>query len=235
MTSNAPRFFPFLDVKFQGEAVSDYRRRPESWRIKFKMKSNNIKMYDKFSNLRIEMTINDPREFKVFKDVQHKDGTISKRWVPMGKSIANLYRYAEISKAANKRSLDSLQNIIPVKSLEKEIDKICSRKTVNGKTITGFNVWEPDTFQLFETISQGKYLIKGFTNQDIRAELFSKETDAKKQSGKTGRLLRKLREHGIIKKVPHSQRYLLTSKGRRITGALIEKKRKIYPELVAIG
>lgn len=56
-----------------------------------------------------------------------------------------------------------------------------------------------------------------------------------KQSGKTSRLLRKLREHGMIKKIPHSQRYLLTSNGRRITGALIETKRKIYPELAAIG
>lgn len=223
-----------LDAKFQGEAVSDYRRRPEGWRIKFKMKSNSIKMYDKFTSLRVEMTINDPKEFKVFKDVRHRDGTISKRWVPMGKSIANLYRYAEISKAANKRFLDSLQNIIPVKSLEKEINKICSRKKVNGKTITGFNVWEPDTFLLFESISQGKYLIKGFTNRDIRAELFCVKSDVKKQSGKTGRLLRKLREHGIIKKIPHSQRYLLTSNGRRIIGALIETKRKIYPELAAV-
>ena len=31
-----------LDPKFLGEAVSDYRKRPEGWRIKFKMKSNSI-------------------------------------------------------------------------------------------------------------------------------------------------------------------------------------------------
>ncbi|MDD3251674.1 MAG: hypothetical protein PHV18_03840 [Lachnospiraceae bacterium] len=108
-----------LDAKFLGESVSDYRKRPEGWRIKFKMKSNSIKMYDKFSCLRVEMTINDPKEFKVYKDVKHRDGTTSKRWVPMGKSIANLYRYAEISKVANKRFLDAMQNIIPQQSLEK--------------------------------------------------------------------------------------------------------------------
>lgn len=55
-----------LDPKFLGEAVSDYRKRPTGWGIKFKMKSNSIKMYDKFSCLRIEMTINDPKEFKVY-------------------------------------------------------------------------------------------------------------------------------------------------------------------------
>lgn len=85
-------------------------------------------MYDKCSCLRVEMTINDPKEFKNYKDVQHRDGSTSKCWVPMGKSIANLYRYAEISKAANKRFLDSMQNIIPQKSLEKEINSICGKK-----------------------------------------------------------------------------------------------------------
>ena len=117
-----------LDPKFLGEAVSDYRKRPEGWRIKFKMKSNSIKMYDKFSCLRIEMTINDPKEFKIYKDVQHRDGTTSKRWVPMGKSISNLYRYAEIARAANKRFLDSMCSILPVRSIEKEINSICGKK-----------------------------------------------------------------------------------------------------------
>jgi len=223
-----------LDTKFQGEAVSDYRKRPEGWRIKFKMKSNSIKMYDKFSCLRVEMTINDPREFKVYKDVNHKDGTTSKRWVPMGKSIANLYRYAEISRAANKRFLDAMQNIIPQKSLEKEVSEICEKKTVNGKTVTGYNVWSPETFSLFETISSGKYLIRGFANQDIRRELHQSNADTAKIRGKTSRTLAKLRAHGLIRKVPHSRRYLVSSKGRRVMGALIETKRRIYPELAAI-
>lgn len=144
-----------LDVKFLGEAVSDYRKCPTAWRIKFKMKSNSIKMYDKFSNLRIKMTINDPKEFKIYKDIHNRDGTTSKRWVPMGKSIANLYQYAEISKAANKRFLDSMQNIISVQSIEMEIN----------------DVWSPDVFRLFEEISDEKYLIRGFTNQNIQNSL----------------------------------------------------------------
>lgn len=36
-----------LDVRFLGEAISDYCKCPKGWRIKFKMKSNSIKMYDK--------------------------------------------------------------------------------------------------------------------------------------------------------------------------------------------
>ena len=75
--------FTFLgrkpDPRFQGEAVSDYKDRPVGCRVKFKMKSNSIKMYDKFSVLRVETTINDPREFKKFGTVHHRDGTESKQ------------------------------------------------------------------------------------------------------------------------------------------------------------
>ncbi|EOS67146.1 hypothetical protein C817_05938 [Dorea sp. 5-2] len=222
-----------LDPKFQGEAVSDYRKRPAGWRIKFKMKSNSIKMYDKFSCLRVEMTINDPREFKVYKDVHHQDGTVSKRWVPMGKSISNLYRYAEVSKAANRRFLDSLQGIVPAGSIEREINEVCGKRTVRGKTVTGYNVWSKETMQLFETISDGKYLIRGFTNKDIRSILYPQSQSDKKVRGKMSRTLSKLRAHGLIRKIPHSRKYLVTDKGRRVMGALIETKRKIYPDLAA--
>lgn len=222
-----------LDKKFLGEAVSDYRKRPEGWRIKFKMKSNSIKMYDKSNCLRIEMTINDPKEFKVYKDVQHHDGTSSRCWVPMGKSIANLYRYAEISKTANKRFLDAMCDIVPAKSIEKEINSVCDRKTVKGRHFTGFNVWSEETLRLFETISDGRYLIRGFTNRDIRRIIFQISPDTPQNRGKTSRIFAKLRAHGLIRKIPHSRRYMVSGKGRRIMGALIEIKRRTYLELAA--
>ena len=222
-----------LDQKFLGEAVSDYRKRPEGWRVKFKMKSNSIKMYDKFSCLRIEMTINDPKEFKVYKDVHHRDGTTSKRWVPMGKSISNLYRYAEVSKAANARFLNSMFNIIPAGSIEKEINGICGKKVMGNRAYTGYNVWSVETFRLFETISDGKYVIRGFTNREIRRSICTDNPDTARERGRMSRELAKLRVHGLIRRIPHSRRYLVSDKGRRVMGALIETKRKIYPELAA--
>lgn len=193
------------------------------------MKSNSIKMYDKCNCLRVEMTINDPREFKVYKEAHHQDGTTSMRWVPMSKSIANLYRYAEISKAANKRFLDSMRGILPVKSIEKEINAICGGITKKGRHFTGYNVWAVETFLLFETICEGKYLIRGFTNQELRRALYQKDPDDPKIRGKTTRTLSKLRAHGLIRKIPHSRRYLVSDKGRRIMGALITTKRRYYP------
>ena len=60
----------------------------------------------------------------------------------MGKSITSLYRYGEISKATNKRLLNSMQNIIPTKTIDdKEINSVCSRKNIKGRSYSEYNVW----------------------------------------------------------------------------------------------
>ena len=217
--------------RFQGEAVSDYKKRFVGCRVKFKLNSDSIKMYDKCSVLRVETTINNPREFKVFGTVQHRDGTESDQWKPMGKSISNLYRYAEVSKAANQRFLDAMVDIVPVKSTLEEIGKISSSKTVAGRTVTAFNVWNPETVVLMETICDGRFLIKGFRNKDIACVIFPNIKDAKKLSSKVSRILKKLRQHGLIKKVPRSRRYHVTSKGRNIMGTLIEIRHTVFPDI----
>ena len=221
------------DPRFQGEAVSDYKDRPVGCRVKFKLRANSIKMYNKCSVLRVETTINDPREFKVFADVHHNNGTVSKEWKPMGKSISYLYRYAEVAKACNQRFLDAMVDIVPVKSTLHEIDKICSAKKVDGKALTGFNVWSPQVVRIMETICDGKYFLNGFRNKDIGFIIFPDMKNQHKLSSKVSRLLIKLRGHGLIKKVPRSRRYHVTSKGRRIMGTLIELRHRDYPLLVA--
>ena len=234
---NCTDVFSFMGKKltsnFSGEAVADYKKRPIGYRVKFKLEANSIKMYDKGNSLRIETTINDPRAFKVYGDVHHRDGTITKQWKPMGKSISNLYRYAEIAKASNKRYIDALENIIPVKSTQEEIESVCARKTDKGKTYTGFNVWDADTLKILRVIADGKYLLSGITNKRLRAELYPDESTEKKTIGRTTRLLKKLRVHKIIRKLPHSQKYFVTSKGRRIINALIEMKDEYYPQAFA--
>lgn len=190
--------------RFQGEAVSDYKKRPIGCRVKFKLKSNSVKVYDKCSVLRIETTINNPREFKVFGTVRHRDGTESQQWKPMGKSISNLYRYAEVSKACNQRFIDAMTDIVPVRSVQQEIGTVCSGKTVKGKRIPGFNVWSPNVLRIMEAVSDGRYLINDFRNKDIAETIFPHIQAAKKRSFKTSRMLKKLRLHRLVKKVPRS-------------------------------
>ncbi len=105
-------------------------------------------MYDKCSVLRTGTTINDPHEFKVFGTVRHRDDTESRQWKTMGKSISNLYRYAEVSKACNQRFINAMVDIVPVRSVQQEIGAICSGKTVKGRRVPGFNVWSPDVLRV---------------------------------------------------------------------------------------
>lgn len=222
-----------LSPQFQGEAVSDYKKRPIGCRVKFRCKANSIKMYDKYSVLRTETTINNPHDFKIYGPIRHKDGTEAKGWKPMGKSVSNLYRYAEISKSCNQRLLDAMTDIVPTKSVLDEIGEICDGTTVNGKRVAGFHVWSPSVVCIMETVCDGKYIMNGFRNRDLREVVFAEQENEKKRSARTSRLIRKLRNHGLIKKVPRSRRYLVTHKGRRIMGALIGFYHKDFPKLAA--
>lgn len=234
---NCTDVFSFLGRKltcsFNGEAVSDYKQRPVGYRVKFRLGKNSIKMYDKANCLRIETTINNPSDFNVYGTVHHRDGTESMQWKPMGKSISNLYRYAQIARATNKRYLSSLGNILPVKSVQAEIQEVCARKTEKGKVFTGFNVWEKDTLEMFRTISDGRYLLSGFTSKAIRQSLCPVSCHDRKTRNKMTRLLKKLRVHGLIRKVPHSHKYYVSDKGRRLINSFIEVNQKYFPEGMA--
>ncbi len=213
----------------KGEIVSDLRNRYQGYRIKFKINNNQIKMYDKGNNLRIEVTINNPKDFKVLKEkekiIEHQSIEKEKVWVPMGKSIANLYRYVEISKNITKRYIEALPEINTDEVPISEIEKISSSVAVGDKKYTGFNILQKDTLKLLSIISSGEYIINGFSNKNIRGKYFEIEI-TKKEINKLTRLLAKLKAHGIIKKVARKNKYYLTTNGRKITNSILIYTRK---------
>ena len=213
----------------KGEIVSDLRHRYQGYRIKFKINNNQIKMYDKGNNLRIEVTINNPKDFKVLKEkeriIEHKSIEKEKVWVPMGKSISNLYRYVEISKSITKRYIEALPDVNTDEVPISEINKISSSIEVNNRKYTGFNILEKGTLNLFSIISSGEYLINGFSNKLIREKYFKNEI-TKKDINKLTRLLSKLKAHGIIKKVARKNKYYLTTNGRKIINSILIYTRK---------
>ena len=213
----------------KGEIVSDLRNRYQGYRIKFKINNNQIKMYDKGNNLRIEVTINNPKDFKILKEkekiLEHNIIEKEKVWVPMGKSISNLYRYVEISKSITRRYIEALPDINTDEVPISEINKISSSTIVNERKYTGFNILEKDTLNLFSIISSGEYLINGFSNKLIREKYFTKEI-TKKDINKLTRLFSKLKAHGIIKKVARKNKYYLTTNGRKIINSILIYTRK---------
>ncbi|BBO15881.1 conserved hypothetical protein [Candidatus Brocadia pituitae] len=114
---NAADVMVFLGRKltgnFQGGIITDTKKRPQGVHMKHRMKKNSLKMYDKWSVLGVETTMNNPREFKIYRKVE-RCGKKVMRWIPMGKGVFNLYRYAEVSKIVNERYLEALSVLIPL-------------------------------------------------------------------------------------------------------------------------
>ena len=84
----------------------------------------------------------------------------------------------------------------------------------------------PDDTRLLQAISHSEFQISGFGNRDLRPMLFDKPASpttvaGHRQSAKVTRLLRLLRGHKLISKIPRSHRYRLTKRGRiQITATL---------------
>jgi hypothetical protein len=207
----------------KGEIISDLRRRDQGFRVKFKINKNQVKMYDKGNNLRIEVTINNPRDFKILKpEVDRETGEVSetKKWVPMGKSVANLYRYVEISKSIINRFLNALPEIDEDRIPLKELTTVSSKKEVDGRSYSAFNILNNNTLKIFIALADGAFIINGFSNKLLRRKIFT-NGDSKPNIGRTTRLLAKLRAHRVIKKVPKSNRYYLTTNGRKIINSIL--------------
>ena len=213
----------------KGNITSDFKSWYQGYRIKFKLNKNQVKMYNKGNNLRIEVTINNPNDFKVLKNISNDDNindndtdtdSSKKRLVPMAKSISNLYRYALVSKSIIDRFIDALPNIDIENNIPKEdIQKISSRTIFNDRVYSGFNILNSENIKLFSTISNGKYTIDGFTNKSIINDLFDEAS--KKNINKLTRTFAKLRAFGIIKKVDGKNKYFLTNFGRNICNSIL--------------
>lgn len=213
----------------KGEIISDLRHRYQGYRIKFKINKNQVKMYDKGNNLRIEVTINNPKDFKIrkVKEVTKENGDIDTetKWVPMGKSVANLYRYVEISKNITKRYIEALPEIDGNVQPLREIENVSSRKEVKGRNYAAFNILNEETLKLFGILASGEYLINGFSNKMVRRRLY-KDSENHRVINKMTRLLSKLKAHGIIKKVARKNKYYLTTKGRKLISSILLYTRK---------
>ena len=192
-------------------------------------------MYDKYSVLRIETTINNPHEFRILKEVMRHGENVMK-WVPMGKSVVNLYRYAQVSQSANTRYWDALHAAKLTGECLEEMEKLSTPVTKKKRKYTGFNLLSQEVTTVFTAILDGKNYLKGFSNADIRGVIYPRRLqDDPRLAGKTTRLLAKMRAHGLIAKIPHTFRYKPTAKGIRIMSAILRVKKKEIPSLLDVA
>lgn len=224
-----------LHGNFKGEVTTDLKRRPEGQRVKHRMKRNALKMYDPANVLRVETTINNPREFRVLRVVETDAGR-QRRWMPMGKGVSNLWRYVQVALQSNGRYLDALAFAQPKGKAIAELDRLCRPRSNNGKRYAKFNPITADDCALFAAVMAGEHSINGFRNKDVQTRLYSfpaeSEKEQRQRSARISRLLAKLRGHGLITKVKKSRLYRVSEQGYKLMAAAIYCRNKEFPGFV---
>jgi hypothetical protein len=98
-----------------------------------------VKVYDKASVLRVETTINNPREFRIRRVVTDREGRRERRWCPMRKGVSDLWRSYQVGMAVNRRYLDALA-AAPLKGEGvAALDALCRPSTNRGRTVARFS------------------------------------------------------------------------------------------------
>lgn len=209
---------------FDGEVQTSLAHRIEGVRIRHWVEENSIKMYDKKGCvLRIETTINNPRRFKVHRRTRRKGRKVMK-WLRMRKGVVDIRRRVEISRAANERYLEALSVVgTPVPSRQL-LDPVSIPKIQNGRRFRSLRPISPDDAALFKAILQGRFLLQGFTNKEIRQLLpiNAQSSNPYHSSARISRLLRLLRAHSLIHKVSRTRLYRITSKGHQVMATAVK-------------
>ena len=210
---------PVVTRRTTREIVSSIHVRPEGTRIKHSVNSNSIKMYDKQQTvLRIETTINNPRDMKVFR-AKEGDPSDKKSWLRLRKGVADLNRRAEVSQKSNERYLAALAAVEDDQPLGQTLEPLCQPAEFQGRRVRGLQPLNSDDGRLLSAVIRGEFVINGFRNRDLRPLMFGTSkfdaTEIKRQASKITRLIRILRAHGLIQKVPKTHRYTLTDAGRK--------------------
>jgi hypothetical protein len=206
------------------EITSDLKRRQEGVRIKHRYNDNSIKLYDKAytplgSVLRAELTMANPEDFKVYRRPEGEpDAPLA--WLRMRKGIADLHRRAEVSQKANQRYLDALASADDSATLLELVSPIEKPVTWNGKRVRALHPFDHQDRLLLEIIGRGEFTINGLRNKDLQTLLYTTKAksaqEQRRRSSAISRKLRLLRAHHLIRKVPGSHRYHVTSHGHQI-------------------
>jgi hypothetical protein len=224
---------------FTGEIISSFKDRAEGVRVKHWVRGNSLKMYDKWSDLRVEATTAQTREFKVLRP-PHDDPDGKLEWRILRKGVADLHRRAEISQRANEAYLEALAAVEDTTPCSQLFDCVSKPAIKDGHRSRALRLNDTEDIALLATIARGEFAIAGLRNRDIREILHPAPRQATKEdlqrlSAKTSRQLRLLRDHGLIRKIPKTHRYQLTERGRLLTAALFATRKANIKELLAIA
>ncbi|MEZ4692048.1 MAG: MarR family transcriptional regulator, partial [Ignavibacteria bacterium] len=219
-----------LAANYTQEVGTKYNKQIQGTRIKHFMGANNIKMYDKANNvLRVETTVNNITEFKVFREVLTQTGQSVKKFASMKKSIYSLHDLTKLCQSSNARYLDFISSFEDNSQGMKNLQKISRKETDNNRSYREFNFFNENDAEILTALMSGEFNINGFRNKNLRENKILKN---KYSSAQMSRIIKRLHVFGLIKKIKNSFKYYLTKFGKKvITAGLIVKEFNIIPAL----
>jgi len=129
--------------------------------------------------------------------------------------------------AANDRYLAFMACLDNPDAGQRALAKMTGPARVKGRSFRGFNLFLDPDYQLFLALARGEWSISGFCAADLRAHLPGLSP------GRASYLLKRLRIHGLIKKVASRYKYYLTKLGRHVlVTALVIRRYFVQPTLV---
>jgi hypothetical protein len=202
---------------------SDVQAVEESVRLKHWVNGNSIKMYDHGNVLRVETTINQPKEFRSYRAaVGDPEG--AKRWRVLRRGVADTHRRTAVSQQCNERYLESVAAVATTTSVAEATQSWSARVPDPGsgrpprRWLRGLNPWSAADAALLAAVADPRWAVNGLRNRDLATALSGKAPtepqERQRRSAKVSRLLRLLRAHGILKKVPRTHRYLVCASSR---------------------
>jgi hypothetical protein len=217
-----------LTGQFNDELGNDFQTRIQGTRIRHHMGPASLKLYDKAGLiLRVECTANDVSFFKHHRWVEHRDGSQTYKLAAVKKHIYSLKVLAKLMHNANARYLAFLAALDGTDADPKALDKMAKPAKDNGRSYRGFNLFQDEDYRLFLEIARGQWCISGFRAADLRARL------APRFARRISHLLKRLRTHGIIKKVANRYRYHLTAFGQRVVATTLAMRQFLITPILA--
>ncbi len=95
-----------------------------------------------------------------------------------------------------------------------------------GRRYSGFNLFDAEDENLLCSIVRGEFNIGGLQNKSLRRHL------PEMSSSRASRLLKRLRTHGLVKKVGHTYKYYVTAFGKEVVATALKlRELVIIPQL----
>jgi hypothetical protein len=214
---------PWVQKFTAAEILSHLGTRSEGVRVKHALDRNSVKMYDKQGSvLRVETTVNNTRQMQVYR-ASEDNPSGPKSYQKLRKGVADLHRRARISQSCNERYLDALSAVDAQPTLAETLAPLCQRTTWHDRPARALNPLAEGDARLLEAVNRGEFALQGFRNRDLCGLLFATDrslTERQKMS-KVTRLIRLLRAHGLVRKVPRTHRYIVSPTGRQTITALL--------------